>query len=275
MTAADRIIVAAGGGGGGRGGCESGTAIVGGPGGNGDLNGTNGTNAPTSGGVAGGGFGGVGSNFGGAGIGCAGFLGAPGTAGNASGIGGNDGAGQSCCCFSFGSIPGGGGGGGGYVGGGGAGGGSAGTAGCSGNDKGAGGGGAGGSSYTGGVSAGIITPGVQTGNGQVVITYLGAGTLTCVGTPKTFTYTVNPTATVTPVANQVVCNGAATAAVTFSSPTVGGTIVYNWTNSAPSIGLAASGVGDIPSFTAVNITNVPVVATITVTPAYTNGGVTW
>jgi hypothetical protein len=274
-TTADRIIVAAGGGGGGRGGCESGTAITGGPGGNGDVNGANGTNAPTSGGSAGGGFGGLSSGaFGAAGIGCAGFLGAPGTAGVATGIGGNGGAGQACCCFSFGSIPGGGGGGGGFVGGGGAGGGSAGTAGCSGNDKGAGGGGAGGSSYTGGVTAGAVTTGVQTGNGRVVITYLGAGTLTCVGTPKTFTYTVNPTAIVDPVANQVVCNGAATTAVNFTSPTTGGTIVYNWTNSAPSIGLAASGSGNIASFTAVNVTNAPVVATITVTPAYTNGSVT-
>ncbi|MBL0202617.1 MAG: hypothetical protein IPP81_21425 [Chitinophagaceae bacterium] len=273
-TTADRIIVGAGGGGGGRGGCESGTGITGGPGGNGDGNGVNGTNAPTSGGSAGGGFGAVGSNFGGAGIGCAGFLGAPGTAGVATGIGGNGGAGQACCCFSFGSIPGGGGGGGGFVGGGGAGGGSAGTAGCSGNDKGAGGGGAGGSSYTGGVLGGSVTTGVQTGNGQVVITYLGAGTLTCAGTPKTFTYTVNPTATVDPVANQVVCNGAATTAVNFTSPTTGGTIVYNWTNDQPSIGLAASGSGNIASFTAVNVTAVPVVATITVTPAYTNGAVT-
>ncbi|MBL7703176.1 MAG: hypothetical protein JNM14_13065 [Ferruginibacter sp.] len=271
----DRLIVGAGGGGGGRGGCESGTAIVGGPGGNGDVNGANGTNAPTSGGVAGGGFGGLSNGtFGAAGIGCGGFLGAPGTAGVASGTGGNGGAGQACCCFSFGSIPGGGGGGGGFVGGGGAGGGSAGTTGCSGNDKGAGGGGAGGSSYTGGVTAGAVTTGVQTGNGQVVITYMGAGTLTCVGTPKTFTYTVNPTAIVNPVANQVVCNGAPTTAVNFTSPTTGGIIVFNWTNSDPSIGLAASGTGNIASFIGTNVTNAPVVANIVVTPVFTPSATT-
>ena len=94
------------------------------------------------------------------------------------------------------------------------------------------------------------------------------------GTPTTFTITVNPTATVNAVANQVVCNNTPTAAVNFSSPTTGGTIVYNWTNNTPSIGLAASGTGDIASFTATNATNAPVTATITVTPAYTNGGVT-
>jgi len=73
------------------------------------------------------------------------------------------------------------------------------------------------------------------------------------------------------VTNQVVCNGSPTTAIAFSSPTTGGSIVYNWTNSATSIGLAASGSGNIASFTATNITGAPVTATITVTPVYTNG----
>ena len=106
-----------------------------------------------------------------------------------------------------------------------------------------------------------------------MITY-NVPAVTCTGTPKTFTYTVNPTATVNVVANQVVCNNAATAAVSFSSPTTGGTIVYNWTNNTPSIGLAASGAGNIASFTATNATTAPVTATITVTPSYTNAGTT-
>jgi hypothetical protein len=103
--------------------------------------------------------------------------------------------------------------------------------------------------------------------------YTNAG-VTCVGTPITYTYTVNPTATVTAVTNQVVCNNTPTTAVNFTSPTTGGTIVYNWTNNTPSIGLAASGSGNIASFNAVNTTTAPVVATITVTPSYTNAGVT-
>ncbi|MFN8244573.1 MAG: PKD-like domain-containing protein, partial [Ferruginibacter sp.] len=99
----------------------------------------------------------------------------------------------------------------------------------------------------------------------------GAG---CVGATMTFTVTVNPVATVNAVTNQSVCNNAPTTTVNFSSPTTGGTIVYNWVNNTPSIGLAAAGTGDIPSFTATNTGSAPVTATITVTPSYTNASVT-
>jgi hypothetical protein len=114
-------------------------------------------------------------------------------------------------------------------------------------------------------------------NGPVVATvtvtpsYTNAG-VTCFGSPVTFTYTVNPTPTVNPVSSQVLCNGATTLLVNFTG-FVGGT-VYNWTNNTTGIGLAASGSGNINPFTAVNSSNVPVVATITVTPSYTNAGVT-
>jgi hypothetical protein len=120
---------------------------------------------------------------------------------------------------------------------------------------------------------------INTGNAPVVATitvtpsYTNGGT-TCTGTPRTFTITVNPTPVVNSVPNQVICNGAPTTAVNFSSPTTGGTIVYNWTNNTTSIGLAASGSGNIASFTATNATNAPVTATITVTASYTNGGTT-
>jgi len=171
----DRIIVAGGGGGGGRGGCESVTSITGGFGGAGGGGvGGNGVDAPTSGGNAGGGFGGNAGSVqgagGGAGIGCGGFLGSPG--GTAStGTGASGGAGQSCCCFSFPSIPGGGGGGGGMIGGGAGGGGSAGTTGCSGNDKGAGGGGGGGSSAAPTGSHVLTNNGIWIGDGQVIISW--------------------------------------------------------------------------------------------------------
>jgi hypothetical protein len=92
----------------------------------------------------------------------------------------------------------------------------------------------------------------------------------CPGSQFTYTITVNPTATVTAITNQTVCNAAPTTAITFGSPTTGGTIVYNWTNNTPSIGLVASGSGNIASFTATNATGAPVTATITVTPSYTN-----
>jgi subtilisin-like proprotein convertase family protein len=48
---------------------------------------------------------------------------------------------------------------------------------------------------------------------------------------------------------------------------------YAWTNNTPSIGLAASGTGNIASFTATNTTAAPVTSTVTVTPTYTNNGV--
>lgn len=51
-------------------------------------------------------------------------------------------------------------------------------------------------------------------------------------------------------------------------------VTYSWTNNQPSIGLASSGTGNIPSFTATNTTNAPITATITVTPRYTNLGTT-
>ena len=109
-------------------------------------------------------------------------------------------------------------------------------------------------------------------SGTITVTpsYTNGGT-TCTGSAITYTVTVNPTATVNVVANQTVCNGASTAAVNFSSPTTGGTIVYNWTNNTTSIGLAASGTGNIASFVATNTGTAPVTATITVTPTYTNG----
>ena len=119
--------------------------------------------------------------------------------------------------------------------------------------------------------------GVNTGVAPVVATitvtpsYTNGG-VTCTGTPRTFTITVNPTPTVNQPANQVVCNRSLTTAVAFTGAVTG--TVYNWTNNTTSIGLAASGTGDIAAFTAVNTTQTPVVATITVTPSYTNGGVT-
>jgi hypothetical protein len=197
---ANRVLTAGGGGGGGRGGCESTTAIPGGAGGSGGGGiGTNGTDAPTSNGVAGGGrggnFGAIQGASGNAGIGCAGFLGSPGITAT-SGTGGTGGAGQTCCCFSFASIPGGGGGGGGQLGGGGGGGGSAGTTGCSGNDKGAGGGGGGGSSYVGGVTSGAVNAGIWLGDGQCAISWVApvppshtitGPSLTCIGAFDTLT----------------------------------------------------------------------------------------
>jgi gliding motility-associated-like protein len=108
----------------------------------------------------------------------------------------------------------------------------------------------------------------------IVTPHFTSGGATCDGPTKTFTITVNPTAQVNQPANDLVCNGAPTAAVVFGSINTGGVLTYTWTNNLPSIGLAASGSGDIPSFTAINAGTSPVIATIIVTPHFTNGGVT-
>lgn len=85
----------------------------------------------------------------------------------------------------------------------------------------------------------------------------------CTGTPVDFTFTVYPLANLVQPLNQFLCNGEATAPITFFG-TTGGT-TYSWTNDNTAIGLAASGSGNIPSFTAVNPSNTTVSANITVT----------
>ena len=87
----------------------------------------------------------------------------------------------------------------------------------------------------------------------------------CPGTPKSFSITVNPEPEVDQPVNQVLCNGAPVTAISFSGNM--NNSVYSWTNNDPSIGLAASGTGNIPAFNAINLTASPVTSTITVTPA--------
>lgn len=120
--------------------------------------------------------------------------------------------------------------------------------------------------------------GINTGNAPITATitvtpsFTNAGA-TCAGTSNSFTITINPTPTATAITNQVLCNGTTTN-VNFTSPSTGGTVVYNWTNNTPSIGLAASGTGNIPNFVATNSSNTIVTATITVSASYTNNSAT-
>ncbi|MEO6832706.1 MAG: T9SS type A sorting domain-containing protein, partial [Chitinophagaceae bacterium] len=86
----------------------------------------------------------------------------------------------------------------------------------------------------------------------------------CTGASKTFTITVNPTPDVATIANQVICNGALTSAVIYSGTVVGTS--YSWANNNTTIGLGASGIGNISAFTATNTTNAPVIGTIVYTP---------
>lgn len=119
---------------------------------------------------------------------------------------------------------------------------------------------------------------INSGNSPIVATIIvtptfNNGGANCTGPTKTFTITVNPKANVTKPTNIDVCNGNTVAAITFGSSNSGGTKTYTWTNTNPSIGLGASGTGDIPSFTAINNGSFPITATINVTPIYDNGGI--
>jgi gliding motility-associated-like protein len=98
-------------------------------------------------------------------------------------------------------------------------------------------------------------------SGTITVTPTLAG---CPGTPNTYTITVNPTPTVTVPANIIVCNGGSVPASAFVSSPAGGT--FAWTNSNAAIGLATSGVGNVPTFTATNLSAAAITGTITVTP---------
>jgi gliding motility-associated-like protein len=75
--------------------------------------------------------------------------------------------------------------------------------------------------------------------------------------------TVNSLPTVNPVADQgPLASGQTTADVNFT----GSGNAFTWTNNTPGIGLAATGEGNIPSFTTVNNTGSTLTATVTVTP---------
>ena len=90
----------------------------------------------------------------------------------------------------------------------------------------------------------------------------------CPGPSKLFAITVNPTPDVVQPIDQALCNGAVTADINFAGSI--STTLYSWTNDNPSIGLAATGTGDIAAFTVINNTAVPVTATITVSPFANN-----
>ena len=74
---------------------------------------------------------------------------------------------------------------------------------------------------------------------------------------------VNKTPSITAIPNSVKCNNQASGIINFSSDVIGAS--FAWTNDSPSIGLVASGTGNIPSFTALNSTTNPIIATIKVT----------
>ncbi len=95
--------------------------------------------------------------------------------------------------------------------------------------------------------------------------YFVSSTDPCEGPRAKIDVIVNPIPTVTDPLNQVLCMGSSTSLISFSG-TVSGTN-FSWTNDNISIGLAATGNGDIPVFLTNIISNLNQVANISVTPS--------
>ncbi|WP_162628162.1 right-handed parallel beta-helix repeat-containing protein [Arcticibacterium luteifluviistationis] len=92
----------------------------------------------------------------------------------------------------------------------------------------------------------------------------------CSGTPQTFTISVGPKPSVDIIENLDVCIGGAVSGLAFT----GAATSFDWVNTNPSIGLAASGSGDIADFSATNTSGIPQTAYLTVTPSFTFEGKT-
>ncbi len=108
----------------------------------------------------------------------------------------------------------------------------------------------------------------------ITVTPQYTNSITCSGTPLSFTIIVNPSAKVTAITNKTVCDGANLSAINFATSNTGGITSYSWTNDTPSIGLPVSGTGNISAFSAINTGTSPIIATVQVTPSYTNNGIT-
>ncbi|RYY96465.1 MAG: T9SS type A sorting domain-containing protein [Chitinophagaceae bacterium] len=116
------------------------------------------------------------------------------------------------------------------------------------------------------INVGASTPGMYT------VAYNIAAAGSCPAVNATASVTVMERPVVTPMPNVAVCAGSTVNVGSFTSSMAG--VTYMWTNDNPSIGLAASGTGDIPSFTAVNPTDEPRDAQISVYAMSTMNGVT-
>ncbi len=118
------------------------------------------------------------------------------------------------------------------------------------------------STTTGQVDVSVSTPGSYTVTNSI------AASGGCSAVSATSSITINATPDVTVPTNIAVCGGSSISGTAFTSSVTGTN--YSWSNSNTSIGLAASGTGNIPGFTAVNTATSPITATITVTPSTTS-----
>ncbi len=109
-------------------------------------------------------------------------------------------------------------------------------------------------------------------NLSVIPTYTNG--VNCPGNPVNFTITVNPQVKMNPVVDTALCHGGTFAGKTFSSSITDGQMSYSWTRKNTNVtGLAPQGTTSIPAAVLSNNTLKPQVDTFTVTPTYTNNGV--
>jgi hypothetical protein len=85
------------------------------------------------------------------------------------------------------------------------------------------------------------------------------------------TIIVNPVPVADPISDVTLCNGTTSAAIVLTGPDA---TSFSWTNTNPSIGLAADGAGDIPSFEASGGALSAISGTIEVTPYHTSNSLT-
>ncbi|MBM3430144.1 MAG: T9SS type B sorting domain-containing protein, partial [Bacteroidetes bacterium] len=103
----------------------------------------------------------------------------------------------------------------------------------------------------------------QTSNFTVFASYDG-----CTGPNTNFTIIADPVPIITPIPDQQLCGNTLTNAVTFTSVNSVAGSVYDWTNSASTIGQPAIGSGNIPSFTVPDSILNTLTAQFVVTPSY-------
>jgi len=100
----------------------------------------------------------------------------------------------------------------------------------------------------------------------LVTNTVGVTNVACIGNMQTFTISVYPTPTVTPVNSATVCANVAVPAVNFTGCPIA-TETFTWTTAAgANVGLAATGAGNIASFPGQNITDMPAIGTVSITP---------
>ncbi|MFM7358759.1 MAG: PKD-like domain-containing protein [Sediminibacterium sp.] len=97
----------------------------------------------------------------------------------------------------------------------------------------------------------------------------------CNGQPMQFTVRVNPIPSVAPIPSQVLCASQSVAPIVFTGTNNNGSVsvdgtIFNWNNNNDAIGLSSTGSGNISSFTATYISNLPSTALLTVTPIANN-----